>query len=108
MEIVDHFPVLRSSSADKNPKNMKTPKNPNSSSVMNVIPSISGLANTEVHSVKLLDYLEAASSPVVPIPNPVGSPQQESVKPKWAEVVAPPLSTSGSSHITVLPSSPAS
>ncbi|KAG5545007.1 hypothetical protein RHGRI_017464 [Rhododendron griersonianum] len=99
MAIVDHFPIL--SSLDKNPKNAKNPKNPNSSSVMNVIPSISGLADTGVHSVKLLDHLEAVSSPEVPILTPEGSPCHESVKLKWAEVVAPPSSTSSSSHMNL-------
>ncbi|KAG5547461.1 hypothetical protein RHGRI_013227 [Rhododendron griersonianum] len=63
---------------------------------MNGLPYVS-----RVHSVKLLDCLEAASSPVVPILNPAGSPCLESAKPKWTEVVASPSNTSGSTRMTL-------
>lgn len=105
MELDDHFPVLHSSSLVKSPKNSESPKipknpenpkNSNSSAVMNGLPSVS-----RVHSVKLLDCLEAASSPVVPILNPAGSPCLESAKPKWTEVVASPSNTSGSTRMTL-------
>lgn len=70
-EVDDHFPALLSSTLVKTPKNVQNPKKPNSSAAMNVpslIPVSSGLAETGGHSVKLLDYLKAASFSVVPTP----------------------------------------
>lgn len=67
MDLDDQFPVLRSSSLVKNPKNGKNSQNPNSSSAMNVPHVIPSTADAGVLLVNLLDFLETASSPVVPI-----------------------------------------
>ncbi|KAI8551298.1 hypothetical protein RHMOL_Rhmol06G0174900 [Rhododendron molle] len=68
---------------------------------MNVPPVFSPKAASGVIPVKLLDYFEEVSSPVVPIPAPVDGPCLGSNKPKWVDVVAPSLCASASSRMNL-------
>ncbi|KAF7113421.1 hypothetical protein RHSIM_RhsimUnG0127600 [Rhododendron simsii] len=70
---------------------------------MNVPRLSSPTADAGAHSVTLLDYMEAISSPVNPISIPEDGPCPASSKPKWVDVVAPASIASSRMHLSYFP-----